>query len=286
MKKKIQWDTKSKKIDTLTPSKNYEKKESTFRDEVHAEGYGNIRQKFDTGVTWMRFLPAIVGSQNTWMMKIELYEIGKAVWKKPAFGKDLVYACKKWFRDNDPGKLWDKETQTGYRLWEKPTGLAWAIDATQTEGSRLKLLRASLYSGSGSQGLGSKIHTLSEQRDDEPGSPTLGQLTYGDITDPAAGRLVKVDKSAPKKGEYPTYSVSIGSQSSELTAALESLTDEEHNKLCPLEDTTKELTIDEQATYLRKYLGEDFPEAEYNFMKGIKTKALPDPEEEDKIPGL
>jgi hypothetical protein len=281
MKKKIEWSTSTNKI---SPIEKPQTEPSGFQSAVVKPEFGSRKQRLNVGVNWLRFLPAIVGSKEDWMMPVECYNMDDiAEWAKPSQENDLVAKVQNWLRKNAPEKLWDKEKKTGYRLWPKKQGIAWAIDQHAEEGKRLCLFRSSLYGGEygGTPGLAYTIKTTAEAVDTEPGSPTAGQKIHGDITDPGAGRLVKVEKvQPPGKDSYPSYRVAIGSQPAPLETIIELLTDEEHDLLCKLEETVHEPTIEEQAKWLRAYLGPDFPEE----ILGGKPKPKPTAEEEDEIP--
>lgn len=284
MKKEILWETSPNKID---PTAKPQREPSGFQSAVVKPKFGARKQRLNVGVNWLRILPAIKGSAEDWLMPVDCYKLDDiAEWAKPAnFENDLVAKVQNWLRKNAPEKLWDKEKKTGYRLWPKKQGLAWGVDQHAEENKRLCLFRSSLYDGQygGTPGLAFVIKTTAETVDNEPGSKTIGEKIYGDITAPDAGRLVKIEKiQPPGKDAYASYRVGIGSQPAPIATAMELLTEEEHDLLCKLEETVYEPTIEEQAVFLRAYLGDDFPEEILGKPKAAASPAKE--EEEDEIP--
>ena len=117
-----------------------------------------------------------------------------------------------------------------------------------------------MYDGKygGSTGLGFDIVKNATVRDNEPGSPTLGQLVHGDITAEDKGKLVCIEKSVPEVGDtkYASYSSRIGKAEAPIKDFLSKLTDDEYDKLVPLDKVLRIPTEEEQKQYLLAYIGE------------------------------
>lgn len=232
----------------------------TWQDNTFLPQFKDRTLKFKQKLTWLRFLPAITGSQYTWLMpfgQIKDDEGRFPAFVDPAFaGQPSVFNhAQNWLRKNAPEQLRKKDVNPrGFKMYPAKRGIAWAIVDGAPEGERLKLLHVSLYDGQfgGAPGMGHRLFDLAESVDNEPGSPTIGQKIYGDITHPETGRLVKIDKT--DGGEFANYNVGMGTKVAPLD--LEGLTDEEHNLICPLEKTLAIPTEEEQKGYLRRLVGE------------------------------
>jgi hypothetical protein len=174
------------------------------------------------------------------------------------FGQQSIFAqAQNWFRKNAPEQLRKKDSNPrGFKLYPAKRGIAWVLVEGAPEGDRLKLIHTSLYDGQfgGAPGMGHNWFALAESIDNEPGSPTLGQKIYGDITDPTAGRLTKIEKT--DGGDFANYSVGIGKSDAPLEPLMASMTDAEHDLIRPLEKVLRIPTEDEQKGYLKKLIGE------------------------------
>ena len=147
----------------------------------------------------------------------------------------------------------------GFKLYPKPIGIAWVIDAEATEGERLRLISPSLYDGSrgGNVGLGYNLKLKAEETDNEPGSDTFGENIHGDITNPEKGRLIKIERAKSDKAEYASYTAGIGKTDAPLDSYLDKLTDEEHDLLEALENIVYIPTEEEIHCILKNYIGEE-----------------------------
>lgn len=235
-----------------------------FLDITVKEEYRKMKIKLDQ-TTRLRFLPAIAGSTLNWMAPIDYYPVGSTSLLVPTDGtKDLIKEANFWLRKNNPeavyrkkGKLGkdDDGNENGVKLWPKKLGIAWAVNEQAPEGERLRVFSKSLYDGEfgGSTGLAYNIVREATSVDDEPGSATKGELLHGDITDPATGRFVKIDKA--KGGEFASYNVSIGKVAAPMDAVMAVLTDAEVDMICPIDNILHSPTEAEQIAALTRYIG-------------------------------
>lgn len=240
---------------------------SKYEDYTYRDGYKELQLKFNQKITWLRFLPPIKGTEYGWLMPFNVFKAVEGqthpTFVDPeSFGKPSVWAqARAWFAKNAKDQLMKKDINpNGFKLRSTPRGLAWAIVSDAQSGESLRLLNTSLYDGKygGSTGLGFDIIKNAEVRDTEPGSPTLGELVHGDITKPEKGKLVCIEKSVPEVGEtkYASYSARIGKTDAPLQTYLDKLTDEEYDKLAPLEQVLRIPSEEEQKQYLLAYIGE------------------------------
>ena len=241
-------------------------KELAFRDIVFKEEYRSKKAKFGQGITWVRFLPAIKPSVYDWMMPIEIHQdINGTTFANPktldSNADNPFETARNWLNRHNKGALQSKDKNpNGLRLYSKRMGVSWIINAEAPEGERLRILYASLYDGSrgGTTGLGFNVKNEANARDMEPGSANVGQLLHGDITDPNAGRLVKIERNLSDKSEYASYKAGIGKNAAPVDAHLAQLTEAEVDLIVPLERIIYIPTVDEQLEILRKYIGETF----------------------------
>jgi hypothetical protein len=266
-RRNIQFDTTIKPSSLEAPAPPKEKTESSgsgFRNLIFKGEAWKLGMKFTKPVTWLRFLPPIAGSKYNWLLRLEVFkDKGGVSFVSPRTfdpkAKDPFYLASKWLKEHKPELLSNRDTNPGgFKLWASPVGVAWCIEREAEEGSRLRIFNSSLYDGvrGGTPGLGANIQRLADTVDTEPGSETLGQKIYGDITAPDSGRLVKVDKSKTEKAEYASYTPSIGKNPAPLSDCLGVLTDDEHNSLEPIENLIYVPTEIEIHEILKGYIGE------------------------------
>lgn len=264
MRKKIEFGDNSEGT-APDPLAKTEKSESGFRNLVFQEKFWEKQLKFVKETTWLRFLPTVKPSPYGWMMTLDVYrDKGGVTFVSPATfdrnARDPFRVASQWLRKNKPELLGNKDTNPGgFKPYPSQYGVAWCVDTEAVEGSRLRLFYASLYDGSrgGTKGLGCNLKSLSEEKDNEPGSETNGQLVHGDITAEEAGKLVKVVKTKSEKSEFPSYAPGIGKADAPLDPIIRGLTDAEHELVCPLESVIYIPTEDEVIGFVRGYIGED-----------------------------
>jgi hypothetical protein len=241
-------------------------KELSFRDIVFKEEYKTRKCRFGQGLTWLRFLPAVNPSVYEWMMPVEIHrDMGGVTFTSPKTLDSNVQSpfdiARMWFQKNNKGALSSRDKNpNGLRLYPQKYGVSWVIEEAAPEGQRLKLFYASLYDGvrGGTTGLGFNVKREADARDNEPGSPTMGQLIHGDITDPKTGRLVKVERAPSEKNEFASYTAGIGKNPAPVEHFLSLLTDEEMDMITPLEKTIYIPSDEEMCDILKRYIGQDF----------------------------
>jgi hypothetical protein len=258
---------KAEESPATTSHKNQEG--AKYQDFTFEEGFADLKLKFEQKLTWFRIIPPISGTKFPhWLLNFEVYKAPEGqnhpTFVNPAsLGQPSVWEqAKAWFLKNARERLANRETNpNGFKLRSTPRGIAWVI-AGEGDNQYLKLLTASTYDGKfgGTTGLGYEIAKAAEVKDNEPGSPTIGQLIHGDITDPTKGRLVCVEKSTPEAGDtkFASYSARIGKADAPLQPLLDKLSDSEFDKMVPLEKVLYLPTEQEQHAYLRGYIGDEW----------------------------
>jgi hypothetical protein len=248
------------------PSPVTKTRELAFRDLVFKEEYKGRKARFGQGLTWVRFLPAIKPSVYSWMMPVEIHrDMAGVTFVSPrtfdSNSMSPVDVARIWFHKNNRGALSSRDKNpNGFKLYSQRYGVSWILEENAPEGQRLKLFYASLYDGvrGGTTGLAFNVRKEAESQDNEPGSPTLGQLIHGDITDPSGGRLVKIERGPVEKDQYASYTAGIGKNPAPIDPLLAMLTDEEMDMIAPLESTLYVPSNEEMHDILRRYIGEDF----------------------------
>lgn len=241
-------------------------RELAFRDLVFNEEYKGRKCRFGQGLTWLRFLPAVKPSVYDWMMPVEIHrDINGVTFASPRSLDSNVQTpfdiARMWLYKHNKGALSSRDKNpNGLRLYSQRYGIAWAIEEAAPEGQRLKLFYASLYDGirGGTTGLGYNVRREADARDNEPGSPSVGQLIHGDVTDPTSGRLVKVERASTEKNEYASYKAGIGKNPAPVEHFLNLLTDEEMELITPLENTIYIPKEQEMLDILKRYIGDEF----------------------------
>lgn len=264
MKSTVEFQSNSSSAPSPLAPTGYGSKK-TWQDNTYKPEYQGLTLRIDQKITWLRVLPPIKGSQHNWIHPFNQFVDGEgrytAFTDPQTFGQESLFAkAQQWFRKNKPECLYVADTNPrGFKLYSKKMGSAWVINSAAPEGSRLRILSKSMYDGikGGSQGLGFQLWSLANQVDNEPGSATLGQPIYGDVSDPQNGRLLKIEKSGEK--QLTSYTAGIGKSIVPLN--MDELTDAEVDLIKPLETLLHVPTMDEQKAALLAYIGKDFYDA-------------------------
>lgn len=240
-------------------------REAGFKDIVCKEEFRDLAIRFRQGLSWLRFLPSVKGSLFEWMMPLDIHQdIAGTTFASPRSfdpnAHSVFEAARLWFRRHKPDALYSKEgNQNGLKLYPKRVGASWVIEEQAPEGERLRIFIRSLYDGSrgGTTGLAYNILREAKSRDNEPGSPTVGQLIHGDIIEPTGGKLVKIERMQSDKSEYANYKIGIGKNPAPINHFMALLTEKENNLIVPLEKTIYIPSEDEQKEILRRYIGDN-----------------------------
>jgi len=228
---------------------------NTYEDLILKPEFLERRLRFQPGQTWFRILPALASSKYGWMMPLHVlgFTGGRfchprtyARGVKSAF--DSAYA---WSKEHVPTALYSKTNKAGVRLLSDPMCLFWVLQEQKGQYT-LRLILASAYDGSrgGAPGLGHKIWALTRQRD-ETGAPVA------DVVSAEGGVLVSVEKQQPKGAKYPSYHLTLGRQPRPVAELLKLTDPEEQQVLCPLENTVRRLTEEEEWEHLGKLMAPD-----------------------------
>lgn len=198
------------------------------------------------GQTWLRIVPKQEDSiLSSWMMPVHAlgFKEGKFAHSKSLKANsksvyDIAYA---WLHKNKPQMLFSKQHPTGVRLLTDPVALFWCV-VDLGQGPVIRLFQASGYDGTrgGVPGLGFSCWRLATRDPIAPGEYSP------DAADFDQGVQICIEKSQPAEAKYPSYRLFRGQMPVPFGPILDLLSPEEKEVLCPVEQTVRELTPEEQ----------------------------------------
>ena len=225
---------------------------STYEDMVLKPEYAARRLRFENGMNWFRIVPAFKSSAFGWMLGVHAlgFEGGRFAHPKTLErgAKSVFDHAYAWIKERRPELLFSKTNKRGARLLSDPLCAFWAV--IEEEGQTVaRIFLGSGYDGSrgGPQGLGYQIWQASKERD-ERGEPVA------DIVGPERGVLVCVERTKSKDAKYPRYTLRLGRQPAPVDAAIAKMDSAEMRALCPLEQTVRQLTEEEQWKCLERVI--------------------------------
>lgn len=226
-----------------------------YEDLLLKPEYADRRLRFNNGENWLRILPAFKTSAFGWMLGLHAIEFSGGRFAHPKSlhqgSKSVFDHAYSWLKDRRPEMLYSKANPKGARLLSDPVCAFWALQ--HDEGAfTARLFLGSGYDGSrgGPQGLGYQIWHASRDRDEN------GNLT-ADFVHPENGTLICIERAKSKDAKYPRYTLRPGRQPAPVDALIAKLDSEELRALCPLEQTVRELTSEEEWTCLERVIDPD-----------------------------
>lgn len=250
MKKLIEFQTsKNHTSALLTP-----RKPNAYDDLVLVDAYRKYSHRFAPGKTKIRLLPAISTDSN-WLMEIPVLQHMNGRHCHPRVikaGAESVYdLAYKHMKEKCPNLLFNRANKSGIRLLPMPVSICWAI-VEDANGIKVRLLLNSFYDGKhgGASGLGDTIYKQvlrAGEKCDLPGHP----LNHLD------GTSILVERIGGSDTKFPSYRVSLADDRSPLQPLLEKITEVEHNVLCPVQETIRILSPEEEWRLLSEVIGDD-----------------------------
>lgn len=250
MKTTIEFETTNPEVSPWSSAKA-----RTHENLVLKPEYSERQLKFEEGTTWIRIVPAVKGSAFPWMLELKTLEFEGGRFTHPRSLKsktscvfDTAYA---WALKNVPGALFSKSNPSGVRLLTDPYCAFWAI-AEQQGQPVAKIFLGSAYDGSrgGVPGLGWRIWSLTQEKD-ETGQAVANPVDFEN------GVMVAVEKKQSPGAKYPSYNLRLGRQPAPMTDIIARMEPEELAAICPLENTIRLLTPEEQWKCLAKVMSPD-----------------------------
>jgi hypothetical protein len=227
---------------------------TAFEDLIFKDEFTNRKLKLETGYNWIRILPALLES-NTWMLNIPTINTKHARFAHPRTlqkGSSAFDRAYRWFAKNAPDQLYNRNNPTGFRLLCSSLCACWCVVEDKAGKVEVRLFIDSANDGAkgGSPGLGFLIGLLPKERDED------GNL----VEDPIQanrGALVCIEKSQPAGVKYPAYTLRAGRLPAPIQSFLDRMDDAEIDVLCPIEQTIRVVTEEEQWQHLARVVGAD-----------------------------
>ncbi len=225
---------------------------STYQDLILKPEIASRRLKFASGSTWLRVVPALPGSNSSWLHGIHAlqYKGGRHAHPRSitAGARGVADLCYGWLKQHQPESLYSKSNKEGYRLLTDPLSLCWVL---VEEGGKpvARLLLVSGYDGSrgGSPGLGHDLWQLTQETDED------GKL-LGDPSHSTEGVQICVEKRLTPGARYASYTLKRGRVVAPIQDLLAKMDPEEVAVLTPLEQVIHIPTEEEEWELLGKIL--------------------------------
>lgn len=217
-----------------------------YEDLILKEEFQNRRLQLKGGANWLRLLPAQEKSvRPTWLLPVHALTFKEGKFPHPKTltpnAKSVFDIAYTWLSKHKPQMLFSKQHPSGVRLLTDPVAIFWvAVDIG--EGPVLRILQASGYDGSrgGAQGLGYQIWKLACQHSVAPGE------FAPDAAHPEAGVQICIEKVQAAGSKYPSYRLQRGQNNVPINEVMKRMTKEESEVLCPIEQTVRELSTEEE----------------------------------------
>ena len=241
---------------TITPSPWQRQQHSLYEDLILKEEFRDRRLQLKSGTNWLCLLPAQEKSlHGNWLLPVHAlsFKAGKFAHPKTLTPNaksvfDLAYT---WLSKHKPQMLFSKQHPSGVRLLTDPVALFWvAVD--EGDGPVLRLMQLSGYDGSrgGAQGLGYQVWKLACQHSVAPGE------FAPDAAHPDEGVQICIEKLQAAGAKYPSYRLQRGQNKIAINEIILRMSEEERNVLCPIEQTIRDLSAEEQWARLATLLPE------------------------------
>jgi hypothetical protein len=227
-------------------------------DLIFKDGFTKL--KLENGPNWFRIVPALMGADN-WMANVPVVEMGHGRFVHPsAFRDDAQSAfavAERWFKMNAPEELLSRDNPSGHRFRCRSLAACWCLVENKAGGKDAGGVHARLFLGSTFEGGGKN------------GSPAgLGHRIWEKLTepdpdvdvvaepmDPLKGTMVCIEKEQEKGAKYPTCHVRVGRRASPIQDLFDRMERAEFAKLCPVEQTLRELSEEEEWGHLGRVIG-------------------------------
>jgi len=252
MKKNTEWSNDDANNEH-NPWEN--RKRPSFEDLILKEEFQNRRLLFEPGLTWLRILPAYSSSPFGWMLGVHALNFVTGQFAHPKTlhpnAKSVFDHAYRWAKENHPEALFSKTNKAGIRLLTDPVCVFWAL-VEQNGKYVARLFQGSGYDGSrgGAPGLGHQIWRLTRDIDEN------GNLA-AEPAHPERGVLIGVEKTKTKGSKYPSYALRVGRQRMPISEVVGKMDDEEFDVLRPLEQVIRQVSAEEEWTFLAKIMAAD-----------------------------
>lgn len=239
-----------------TPKAPWDRKDqSTYEDQIFKPEFADRKLTFETGLNWIRVVPALMESNN-WMLHIPAISMKHGRFAHPrTFRRAATSAFDKayrWFAAHAPEKLRSRANPTGHALLCDSLCAFWCLRENKAGGVDARLFLGSSFDGAGNRpaGLGYRIWQALTQPD--PDVDVVDEPLH-----PNRGTMICIEKSLPAGTRYPRYEVRAGRRSAPIQELLDRMEPAEFDGLCPIENTIRDLSEQEQWDHLARVVGAD-----------------------------
>ncbi|MEI7910656.1 MAG: hypothetical protein WCK77_13550 [Verrucomicrobiota bacterium] len=236
-----------RKIRESTPPSSTRK--GSYNDSILRPEYAPRKLRFPPGKSMIRIVPSIKPSAFDWMIGVQTlnYKDGRHAHPRTlGSGKSAFDHAYSWFHAQKPEALFTNGNRAGYKLLADPVSMFWCL--VEEDGKWVaRLYVGSGYDGSrgGVPGLGCQIYKMVKDLTEEANP-------LADPVHPENGVMITVEKLHPAGSRYPSYSLRLGSNPAPISQLISRMADEEISALCPLENTIRILSMDEEFERLEK----------------------------------
>ena len=227
-------------------------------DLIFKDGFTKL--KLEKGANWIRVVPPLMGTDN-WMAYVPVVEMGHGRFVHPrAFregAKSAFDVAERWYKANAPDELNSRDNPAGHRFRCRSLAACWCLVENKAGGGDAGGVNARLFLGStfegggkdgGPAGLGYRIWQKLTESD-----PDVDVIA--EPMDPLKGTMVCIEKEQKKGEKYPTCHVRVGRRASPIQDLLDRMEPAEFAKLCPVDQTRRELSEEEEWGHLGLVIG-------------------------------
>ena len=235
-----------RKIRESTPWTSTRKE--SYNDSLLRPEFAARKLRFPVGKTMVRIVPSIRPSIYDWMIGVQAinYKDGRHTHPRSlGAGKSVFDHTYAWYKANKPEALFSGANRDGIKLLADPISVFWAI--VEEEGKFVaRLFVGSGYDGTrgGAQGLGCQIYQMIKDLAEEENPLAVP-------VDPEEGVMICVDKLKPAGVKYASYTLRLGNTPTPMSKLLSQMSEAEVSALCPLENTIRILSEDEEWARLK-----------------------------------
>ena len=226
---------------------------SPYEDLIFKDGLVDRKLILKTGPNWVRVVPAPMGADN-WMTHVSAVAMHHGRFPHPrTFGKGGLSDFERtydWLAANAPEQLYNRSNPKGPRLLCDNLCAFWCLVENKAGGVEARLFLGSSNKGSATRvgGLGYRIwEKLTEP--DEDVDAILEPL------DSDHGTMICIEKLQSAGAKFATYHLRVGRQAGPIQNLFDRMETSEFEVLCPIEQTIRELTDDEQYKHLVRVVG-------------------------------
>ncbi len=226
-----------------------------YEDLIFKNEFADRKLKLEAGPNWLRIVPALMTSKH-WMLHVPAVSMKHGRFAHPRTfqrgGQCVFDRAYRWFAANEPDKLYNRANPSGHRLLCDSLCAFWCLQETKAGAVEARLFIGSSFQGSrkNQAGLGFRIWQHLTERDDDVD-------VVSDPMHPNHGTMICIEKSEPGASRTPVYQIRVGRRSSPIQELLDRMEPSEFDALCPIEDTIRELSDEEQWEHLVRVIGEE-----------------------------